>query len=427
MARLITRRNLLFVMIYFLALLGFAIYVLVNQTPAEARLNSSGAAIELNLDDVGRLWISDYKAKEIWGVDPTSGSFVSFTVSESPVDARQAGGWLWWADGHANFLGRIFVTDGSFTEWQIPDAPGFLGTNLDESGRLYATDSSNPYLYRLDPDHEELCTYNLPGFGASNYMVRSGDFIWLDDWYDATLIRLNTGDGSLTWWSLPAGSSPFGISADTQGNIWYADQGLGLIAKLSPDINQLESYLLPKGTKPQMIVYNHGYIWYTDQSLPSIGRLDPQLADHTIITPGSNVEQLTPSCTRIVPSSSGKMSIKSGILGFHNTAYPLLINSGGWEISQLPTGSDPWGIVITDFGYVVDSGRQLLIRYELPQGISLTSTQGLETPQYLTPSPLPASSTSTPVLLLTQEPNPAYLPVIIKSLLIPIESTTPYP
>jgi streptogramin lyase len=359
-----TRALFLFIILGLLALLLLAILAVREWLATESGLNPQGSAYEINPDDAGRLWISDFKAKEIWGVDPSSGSYQVYSVSGFPVDARQENGWLWWADGRSNIIGRVSVSDGTYSQWRVPDAYGFLGTNLDAQGRLYATDSSNPFLYRLDPGESILCTYSLPGFGASNYIVRDGDYLWIGDSFDSVIFRLQIVDAQLTWWSLPSDSSPFGMAVDTSGSIWFADQGTNSISQLDPATNQLISYVLPNGSNPQMVAVQSGAIWYTEQTLPSIGRLDSLVADHSIASLTFSDQQLTPNCYSISPSSSGKVPISTGNLNWQKITYTPLVNAAGWQVFQLPESSDPWGIALIGFGYVVDPGRQVLIRFE---------------------------------------------------------------
>jgi streptogramin lyase len=346
-----------------LAVFGFTIRARADLTASEADINSEGYAYEINPDDNGTLWISDFGAGEVWGVDPSSGAYEVYAVTGSPSDARQAGGWLWWADGLSNILGRVSTSDGSFTQWEVPDVTGFYGTNLDDQERLYAVDSSNPYLYRLDPGTSELCTYTMPGNGASTYIASDGDYLWLANWFDSILMRLKISDNSLTSWSLPEGSSPFGMAVDGSGNLWYADQGISVLAKLNPTTNQLTSFALPNGDFPQMITVQTDFIWYTEANLASIGRLDPLKADHTFSTLTFQNETLDPSCASISPSSTGTVTVTSGDLSWGDTSYPTIRNNGGWRIFQLPDTSLPWGIVVPESGYVIDSGRQKLIRF----------------------------------------------------------------
>ncbi len=351
-----------FVLVSLAIVLGFTTKARADLPVSEAGLNPSGLAFEINPDDVGKLWITDSQAHEVWEVDPSSGAYIVFPVNGSPTDARQAGGWLWWADYLTNTLGQVKTSDGTFSSWQVPGAVNFSGTNLDTQGRFYATDSTNPYLYRLDPNPPaQLCSFALPGVG--NYIVRDGDYLWLT----ATnmIMRLQISNNSLTTWSLPLVSSPMGLAVDTLGNLWYADESMNVIAQLDPNTSQLTSYALPTGFRPEMIAIQSGYIWYTTQtSLPSIGRLDPLVANHnvTLLDVQSPII-INPVCNSISPSSTGTVTPTSGNLNWTDTSYSSILNTGGWKIYQMPGVSSPWGITVPTLGYVVDQGRQELIRF----------------------------------------------------------------
>lgn len=400
---LIVLANSVVVLIYFLLTRS-------GSNALEAPLNPNGEAYEINLDDSGKLWISDFSSQEIWGVDPVSGAYAVYSVSASPVDARQAGGWLWWAAGVSNILGRVSTSDRSFSEWQVPAASGFLGTNLDDQGRLYATDSSNPSLYRLDPTSAQLCTYSLPGYGAGNYIVRDGDYLWVDNFVDSLLIRLQVSNDQLTWWSLPEGSSPFGMAVDGLGNLWYADSGMHTLDRLDPNTNRLTSYALPGGSQPEMIAVRSDTVWYTEQNQPIFGSLDSLTANHTISPLKPQTQLMTSDCTDISPSNTGTVSVRTGQQSWSENTYRTKSNQAGVQSFQMPKNSKPQGIAVDNALYVVDQGRQVLINLQLTQ----------EVPSVLAKTPTSISTYApAPTFTPTATPRPEYfnnyLPIIFRS------------
>lgn len=395
--------NLVIVLFYFL---------LTRSSPnvSEAPLNPNGESYEINPDDSGWLWISDFSSHEIWGIDPISGAYTVYPVSDSPVDARQAGGWLWWASGQSNVLGRIKITDLSLNEWQIPEAVGFLGTNLDDQGRMYATDSSNPFLYRLDPNLTQLCIYGLPGYGSGNYIVRDGDYLWVGDYVDSIMMRLQVSTDQLTWWSLPEGSSPLGMAVDEQGNIWYADSGLHVISQLDPNSNQLASYALSGGIQPEMVAVHLNTVWYTEQAKPNFFSLDSLNVNHTIVPLAPKTDPLTPDCNNISPSSTGSILTRTGQMNWSEKIYRTKSNQDGLLSFQMPNNSKPQGIAFSNTLYVVDRGRQVLINLLLTQ----------EAPSSLAIKPtFISTSTPSPTATPTSTPQPEhfinYLPIIFSS------------
>jgi streptogramin lyase len=357
------RRIFTMVLVGLVCMLGITISARADLSVSEANLNPDSAAYEINPDPSRILWISDFTAGQIWGVNPTSGEYDIYNVTGYPGDARQAGGYLWWADGLSNMIGRVSTNDHTFTKWEIPGANAFYGTNLDDLGRMYTVDSVDPILYRLDPDGAKICSFELPGLGASTYLVRNAGYLWLGDGISSLLMRFQITDGSLTSWSLPEDSSPFGMVVDGEGNLWYIDTGLDLLGRLNPATNQLDSFALPNGDTPEMIAVQSSFLWYTEQSLPGIGRLDPIVASHTSLPLTSNNSQLTPTCTDISPSSTGTLDVTSGSFNWADTTYPIDLTAGGWKIFKMPVDSLPWGITTPGTGYVVDFGRQKLVRF----------------------------------------------------------------
>jgi streptogramin lyase len=326
----------------------------------EADLNLSGAAYEINADDQGWLWISDLAAGQVWGVEPSSGHYSVYAVSGSPSDARHAGGWLWWADGASNVLGRVSTRNGTVTRWAVPGADRFYGTAVDAGGRLWATDADSAQVYRLDADQAELCTFALPDDGMSFHILRDGGYLWLGDWINGRLLRLEVNSNRLDWWSLPEGSSPLGLAIDDQGNLWYADEIQVVLARLSPSANRLASYALPQGTLPLMLTVQAGEVWYTEQDLATIGRLDPQTAAPTVYVPETGGTTLAPTCAPITPEGSGSMAVTTGKLAWNPATYRTLVEGNGWQIVKLPAEASPWGIAGTTGVWFVDTGRQVL-------------------------------------------------------------------
>jgi streptogramin lyase len=285
-------------------LLGFAARARANLQAFEAPLNPLGRAYELNPDAVGRLWISESEAGEIWRVDPASGAYQVYPVGGSPFDAHHdaANQYLWWADGYENILGRVATGTGDYTLWQVSSATAFNGLTLDPAGRMWAMGFESPRLYRLDAAQGQLCTYLLPLSARAYYLVASGDYLWLGDTYNERLLRLTLSDNSLRSWTLPEFSSPFGLALDGDGNLWFADASNNVLGRLNPTTDQLAMYELPAGAFPQMITIYQDLIWYT--ALGSLGYLDPSLAASTAFSPTVENTTLPPDCASLAPSGN---------------------------------------------------------------------------------------------------------------------------
>ncbi len=352
-----------------LALLAFTARVQADLGAAEAPLNPEGGAFEINRDDQGWLWISDFDAEQVWGLDPQSGDYEIYDTSSlggSPSDARHDGTSLWWADGNGGTLGRISTQDGSYTNWQVPGEVRFYGTALDGEGRFWALEHLRPYLYRLDSAAGQLCSYTLPEGGVSSYMVMDAVSVWLGDYHNGRILRLFFEDNHLDWWTLPTGSDPFGMGLDLDGSLWYADSNLHSLAYLDPDTGQLSSYALPYGDQPVMLTVQVGRVWYSQPWGGTLGVLYPEIAAAEVSTPTTGSTTLAPDCAAIEPVASGSLTIKVGSLAWSNTTYPTVVDSSGWQVFDLPEDALPWGLAASDSVWMVDSERRVLARIPTP-------------------------------------------------------------
>jgi streptogramin lyase len=347
--------------------LTFILLGVASQTRAaleahELPLNSLGAAFEINADDQGWLWISDYGAGEVWGLAPQDRLYKVYPVGGAPSDARHDGEYLWWADDQAGSLGQVSTQDGSYTRWQVPGVAGFYGTALDPQGRLYAIDFDRPYLYRLDPAAGQLCTYTLPAEGVSIYLVADTVSLWLGDYVNGRILRLRTADGHMDWWTLPEDSTPFGMALDQDGSLWYADLTYDSLSRLEPDIGRLSSYALPYGDEPAMVAVEGEWVWYSEQGQGSVGVLKPGSASPSLYTAPMGNMSLNITCTEITPADSGYLATRTEGVNWFNTTYTSTVNDDGWQAFRLPAGALPWGIAATDAVWLVDSGRKSLAR-----------------------------------------------------------------
>jgi streptogramin lyase len=336
-----------------------------DMAATEMDLNPAGAAYEINPDAGGSLWISDYGAGQIWQVE-ASGAYTVYPVApvSAPSDARRHGsGDVWFADGETNGLGRLSPASLELTIWAIPDTEGLYGTAIDPTGRIWVTDATNPRLYRFEPSSGQICTYTLPNGGFSDYVLAHQQEIWLGDWQNGRILRLDPGLSLYTTWDLDPDASPAGLARDGQGHLWWADPNLAELGRLEPASDRLTRYNLPRGYLPQMIAANEGLIYYTEFGLGTFGVLDPTVAASTTVDLAPGTVETTASCTVIQSASTSSIMPSAGTASWSAVTYSTLYAAGGWSIYQLPDGSFPWGIAANGPGmWFVDSGRQVLAR-----------------------------------------------------------------
>jgi streptogramin lyase len=351
-------------------LLGFALALSLAAgalalTSQETPLNQSqfAEAYELNPDPQGILWVSDYGAGEVRRVDPADGSYTAYQVGGGPTDARSDGATsLWWVDAQFNQVGRLPLAGGSASLWEVPGSTGLYGTGLGLSGDIWVTDFVQPYLYHLSPSASELCTYTLPLDGTSDYLLVDADEIWLGDYQNAQIDRLNVISDTFTTWSLPTGSRPTGMALDGNGGLWWADTDRGLLASLAPATNQVITYTQSLALTPKMLAISDGLVWFSAQD--KVGVLDPAQASGRSTTVQPQTQPATKKCASLAAPITTPIATSTGQAVWAAAVYSPQSSAMGWHIYKLPIGSISQGIAAQgEHIWLVDQGRRVLARF----------------------------------------------------------------
>lgn len=380
---------------------------------------------EVNADGAGNVWVTDING-EIWQVEATSGKYTRYTVTyptvsgisfPSPVDARGAGDYFYWADNSANLLGRAKVSDGSYLVWPVTvnaeAVGGFYGTAVDGAGRLWATDWYVPRLFSLEIGLDgkgNLCRYDLQASTTVNYLSYRDGSLWFSvstsgdptpvppnppTPADYRFFRLDVTPPSadakkLDYWTLPDGSDPFGLAAVDSGHVWFADQGKNEINQivLGASSTSLLHYPVPNDpaniasqTYPWMLALQGSKVWLTGKTPEIIGLLDPAAVTPTETTLAAGSRALTPDCATVDPvtfalGEATSFAKATGTLSWTGRDYTTILFSAGWKYFQVPA-DDPigpyvWGIAaVGPDVFVVDNGRSKLLKTSEPPSFNV--------------------------------------------------------
>jgi streptogramin lyase len=341
-----------------LALAGSAQAALPAQ---ETPLTAVGKAYEVNLDSQGVLWVSDANAGEIRAVNAASGAYKVYTVGGTPSDARGDGaGTAWWADFGSNKLSRLTTGNNKVTTWEIPDSIGLYSTGIDSSGDVWVSDYYASFLYKLDPAANELCSYAIPNFGVSEYLSTDGSRIWIGDYVNGRIVRL---DGTnFTWWNLPTNSYPRDVALDGNSRVWWTDLNKGYVGRLDPTAGRIITFTPPVSGTPQMLTLLGGKVWYSQQGPGRVVKLDSVVASGITATVTSGSQVTSPSCSTLMPQAPVDITPTSGQASWTGQQYQTVLDQSGWQIYAMPAGGAPWGIAATDKIWLVDQGRQVLAK-----------------------------------------------------------------
>lgn len=351
------------------ALLAFILIVasrasgaISQQTAYEMPLNPGGSVFEMNRDPQGHLWVSEYMAGEVWDLDPAGGMYTIYQGMDYPGGARSDGaGTVWYVEASANYLGQLSTAAGTTTLWEAMGSEGLFATQIDEAGKVWATDYFAAQIFRFDPTSHELCRYPIPSTAPSQYLAAGAQGIWLVDGNGESVFRLDPIANEVTQWTLPAAGWPVGLDLDPEGNLWWADYDLGIVNRLEPDLNRLTAFTPPVASTPVMLDTSTDEVWFTDDVNSIVGRLLPDVADGitTTLTPGA--VPVVPTCSLVEPAATLPLTVTTGVISFTQTSYPVTVEGEGWKMLTVPDAGAPYGIRTTELStWMVDYERQVL-------------------------------------------------------------------
>jgi streptogramin lyase len=190
----------------------------------------------------------------------------------------------------------------------------------------------------------------------------------LRNWDRYRIYRIDIASNQASWWEWalgPSNAEPAGLALDGAGNLWWADPGLGALARLESDTGQMTSYTLPVGTTPRMLEVGSGGVWYTEGTSGTVGFLDPTSAANATSTLSTGSGSVTAECATWGAGTTSSAFISTGTLSWTPGSLTTLVDGGGWTVYELAAGARPYGIA--DSGgcvWATDQGRQKLVRLD---------------------------------------------------------------
>jgi streptogramin lyase len=358
---------------------------------AELDLNSEGQAYEIFIDLNGNLWISDFGAGEIWQVDTVNNTYTVYGQLGNPSDAKvDANGDLWWSDTKTNRVGHLVPNQQEADMWSLTgNVSQTIGLAIESNGTIWVTDEVNPIIHNLFPTKNEICSYAIPDSGSSSYIVTDSGRVWLADWRNNRILALDPEVEEFEIWQLDqeTDSNIYGIDADDQHNIWWADQYQNYIGRLNPSNNLVTTYTLPiESFGPTVVSTNRSWVWSSGWGIGWVARLSPEEANGKSATLQSTSHVTSKECTNEVTSTK-KIIELTGPHDFDwvGDTYNRVFDFDGWHLYQIyPLDASigaPWGIAASSGDvYIVDQGRQKVTHLQICFDLNLTHSGPGEDP-----------------------------------------------
>ena len=210
--------------------------------------------------------------------------------------------------------------------------------------------------------------YGMTGSTPVGIVAGPDGNLWSANYGTSKISKVTTSGGT-TEYALPSGSDPTGIASGPDGNLWFTDNGTSKVGKITTSGTKTE-YTLPSGSEPYAIAAGpDGNLWFTDYGTNQIGK---------ITTSGTKTEYALPSGshpTGIVAGPDGNLWFTD----YGTNEIGKITTSGVITEYALPSGSGPHGIAVGPDGnlWFVDNGTGKIgkistsggfIEYTLPSG-----------------------------------------------------------
>ena len=334
---------------------------------SETQLLPSGFAEAVHTDAAGHVWVTEVSSNSVRELNPGTRAYTLYTGLAGPHDAQIGpDGQLWWLQSAPQAVARMDLGTRLVTTW--PVTTNFaVALAFDPSGRPWFVDGILSGVYRLDPNTNTYCDFTLPGGGGGPFIVAHDGALWLSDIVSSTLGRITPTTNAYTYWPLNFGGGfpePFGATFAPNGDVWWADRGLGKLGRLEPGTGHLHLYGPDGLVTPQQVAYEGGKVWFTDPVTGVLGYVDPALAvglGPYVVTPTTTI--LTSDCGSVTPGAF-TAGIQTGVASFSPLVFTGTADAEG-TLFYAPASGEPYALAtLAGDLWVTDVGRDTLMHLE---------------------------------------------------------------
>jgi len=203
-------------------------------------------------DADGNIWFTENNAGKIGRVDAGTGEVSEYaapTAQDPHTPIIGPDGALWFTAQRSNLVARMDMKTGAMREFPVPTPNARpYGIVLGPDGALWFCEFGTNKLGRIDPKTGAITEYEAPlGEARPRRLVAVGNAIYYTDFRSGRLGRLDLARMSFQDWPSPSGpaSQPYGIAADTSGDLWYNEFSANQLVRFTPRTQSFERFTLP--------------------------------------------------------------------------------------------------------------------------------------------------------------------------------------
>jgi virginiamycin B lyase len=219
---------------------------------------------------------------------PESPAVVDLQVREFDVPAGShphdvspaIDGGVWFTGQRSGILGHLDPDTGEVREIRLGAGSAPHGVITGPDGAAWITDSGLNAIVRVDPATEEVTTFQLPpdrpNANLNTAVFDPSGTLWFTG-QSGVYGRLDPATGAIEVWDDPDGRGPYGITAATDGSVWYASLAGSHIARVDPGSGEAAIVEPPTANQGARRVWadSRGRIWVSEWEAGKVGLHDP--------------------------------------------------------------------------------------------------------------------------------------------------------
>jgi virginiamycin B lyase len=263
--------------------------------PTDAR---STTVWDMAVDLRGRIWFPSFEDNAFWRFDPASSEFHHYplaTESAQPIAVAIApDGTVWFTELRGAKLGRIRPDSDRVEEFPVPTTEILLGDlHLAPDGTVWfaqiaTSDVSKNRVGRFDPKTETFSEIQPDHtlFSPTGIAIVGGE-VWLAEHGGSLIAKLEPDSGRVTRYATSPGtvspaSLPYWLAVDGTDTLWFNEHQANRLARFDPKSETLVEYEVPtRGSSGianvlQFAVAPTGEVWFTEWTENKIGVVDPR-------------------------------------------------------------------------------------------------------------------------------------------------------
>jgi virginiamycin B lyase len=194
--------------------------------------------------------------------------------------APAADGGVWYTAQATGMLGWLDPETGEVREISLGAGSRPHGVITAEDGAAWVTDGGLNAILRYDPTTGDLGTFPLPSDRANanlNTAVFDMNGVHWFTGQSGILGRLNPETGEMQVFDAPRGRGPYGITATTDGNVYFASLAGSYVGRIDPSTNQITELEPPTPAQGARRVWadSTGRVWVSEWNAGQVGVYDP--------------------------------------------------------------------------------------------------------------------------------------------------------